>query len=73
MRGLPETEWDKKTVHEVMLPVDDSFFIPAKASLEFATSKIQATPLHHLAVIDNDGIIVGYLSPKDLNIEMVTT
>ncbi len=73
LRGLPESEWDKKTVREVMLPVDDSFFIPAKASLEFATSKIKATPLHHLAVIDNDGIIVGYLSPKDLNIEMVTT
>ncbi len=73
LRGLPETEWDKKTVREVMLPVDESFFIPAKASLEFATSKIKATPLHHLAVIDNDGIVVGYLSPKDLNLELATT
>ena len=70
LRGLPEAEWHKKTVREVMLPVNDSLFVPAKASLEFATSKIKATPLHHLAVIDNDGIVVGYLSPKDLNIEM---
>ena len=50
LRGLPETEWDKKTVREVMLPVNDTFFVPAKASLEFATSKIKATPLHHLAI-----------------------
>ena len=73
LRGLPETEWDKKTVREVMLPVNDTFFVPAKASLEFATSKIKATPLHRLAVIDGDGIVVGYLSPKDLNLELVTT
>jgi Zn-dependent protease/CBS domain-containing protein len=70
LRGLPEGEWHQKTVREVMLPVDESFFVPAKASLEFATSKIKATPLHHLAVIDNDGIVVGYLSPKDLNLEI---
>ena len=73
LRGLPEDEWHKKTVREVMLPVNDSFFVPAKASLEFATSKIKATPLHHLAVIDNDGIVVGYLSPKDLNLETAIT
>ena len=70
LRGLPENEWHQKTVREVMLPVNDSFFVPAKASLEFATSKIKTTPLHRLAVINNDGIVVGYLSPKDLNLEM---
>ena len=66
MRVLPQEAWDKTIVREVMQPIDDSLFVPMRASLEHATKKLKESPLHRLAVIDGDGFLVGYLSPTDL-------
>ncbi len=66
LRAVPESDWDKTIVRDVMQPVDDSLFVPMKASIEHATSKLKASPLQYLAVIDGDGILVGSLSAAEL-------
>lgn len=66
LRTVPESEWGKTIVRDVMQPVDDSFFVPMKASIEHAANKLKASPLQYLAVIDGDGILVGSLSAAEL-------
>lgn len=66
LRAIPESNWDKTIVRDVMQPVDDSLFVPMKASIEHATKKLKASPLRYLAVIDGDGFLVGSLSAADL-------
>lgn len=66
LRAVPESDWGKTIVRDVMHPVDDSLFVPMKASIEHATSKLKASPLQYLAVIDGDGILVGSLSAAEL-------
>jgi Zn-dependent protease/CBS domain-containing protein len=66
LRTIPETEWDKIIVREVMQPVDDSLFVSMKASIEYATRKLHATPQRYLAVLDSEGFVVGSLSAAEL-------
>jgi Zn-dependent protease len=66
LRAVPEGDWEKTIVRDVMQPVDDSLFVPMKASIEHATNKLKASPLRYLAVIDSDGFLVGSLSAADL-------
>lgn len=66
LRAVPEGNWETTIVRDVMQPVDDSLFIPMKASIEHAAKKLKASPLNYLAVIDNDGILVGSLSAAEL-------
>ena len=66
LRALPESEWSTTVVREVMQPVDDSLFVPVKASIEHAAKKLHASRLKYLAVIDNEGILVGSLSAAEL-------
>lgn len=66
LKELPEDRWPHTLIREVMLPVDDSLFITARASVEHAASKLKTSRLRHLAVIDSDGLVVGFLSDADL-------
>jgi Zn-dependent protease/CBS domain-containing protein len=67
LKELPREAWASTTVAEVMLPVDDSLFVTARASVEHAAVKLRASRLSHLAVIDGDGLLVGHLSAAELN------
>ena len=66
LRAVPETDWEKTIVRDVMQPVNDALFVSMKASIEHATKKLKASPQHYLAVIDSDGFLVGSLSTADL-------
>lgn len=66
LRAVPETEWATTAVRDVMQPVDDSAFVSMKASIEHATKKLYASPQRYLAVIDNEGYLVGSLSATEL-------
>ncbi len=66
LRALPEEKWSQTTVSTMMQPVDDSLFVTAQASLQHAAQKLNASAASHLAVIDGNGILVGYLSAADL-------
>jgi Zn-dependent protease len=66
LREVPEAEWERVTIREVMQPVDDSLFVNARTSVAHAATKLRDNPFRHLAVIDSDGLLVGYLSARDL-------
>jgi Zn-dependent protease/CBS domain-containing protein len=66
LRAVPREEWERLAIHDVMQPVDETLFVPVRASLEYAAQKLKASPYRHLAVVDGDGLLVGYLSPGDL-------
>jgi len=49
-----------------MEPINDSLFIPVRASLERAAHMLKDNEFGHLAVVDGNGILIGYLSQRDL-------
>ena len=66
LRALPQAQWEKVVVSEVMEPVDDSHFITARASLEYAARRLKASHLSQLAVLDSEGVLVGSLSQTEI-------
>jgi CBS domain-containing protein len=66
LREEPREKWERLTVGEVMNPIDDSLFITARASVDHARHKLKMNSLGFLAVIDQDGLLIGHLSAKDL-------
>jgi CBS domain-containing protein len=66
LRETPCKDWEQLAVRDVMEPVDDSLFVPVRASIEHAARKLKANRLDHLAVVDGDGLLIGYLSAADL-------
>ena len=66
LREVPREDWDRLAVSEVMEPVSDDLFIAVRASLEHAGRKLKSSPFGHLAVVDADGMLVGYVSVSDL-------
>lgn len=67
LKALPQPAWEKTAIREVMEPVDESHFIPARASLAYAVRKLKASPTQQLAVLDNDGLLVGSLTKAELD------
>ncbi|MGH9765850.1 MAG: M50 family metallopeptidase, partial [Blastocatellia bacterium] len=66
LRKKPQEKWEKLTVGEVMEPIDESLFITVRASIEHARRKLKMNSLGFLAVIDQDGRLIGHLNAKDL-------
>lgn len=66
LREEPKEKWERMTIGEVMKPIDESLFITVRASVEHAKSKLSANSFGFLAVIDQDGLLVGHLNSKDL-------
>jgi Zn-dependent protease/CBS domain-containing protein len=66
LRDEPQEKWERLTVGEVMKPIDESLFITVRASVEHARHKLNMNSLGFLAVIDQDGLLIGHLSAKDL-------
>jgi Zn-dependent protease/predicted transcriptional regulator len=66
LREVPKEKWEEIRVREVMEPIADDLFITARASIEHAEHKLNINNLGYLAVVDSDGLLVGYLSKHDL-------
>jgi len=66
LREEPQEKWERLTIGEVMNPIDESLFITVRASLEHARHKLNMNSLGFLAVIDQDGLLIGHLNAKDL-------
>ena len=66
LREEPQDKWEKLTIGEVMKPIDESLFINVRASIEHARRKLKMNSLGFLAVIDQDGFLIGHLNAKDL-------
>jgi Zn-dependent protease/CBS domain-containing protein len=66
LREEPQEKWERLTIGEVMNPIDESLFITVRASVEHARYKLNMNSLGFLAVIDQDGLLIGHLNAKDL-------
>jgi CBS domain-containing protein len=66
LRKEPREKWERLTVREVMNPIDESLFITVRASVEHARHKLKMNNLGFLAVIDQDGLLIGHLNANDL-------
>jgi len=66
LREVPREDWDRLAISEVMEPVNDDLFVAVRASLEHAGRKLRSSPFGHLAVVDADGMLIGYVSLRDI-------
>jgi Zn-dependent protease len=66
LREEPQEKWERLTIGEVMNPIDESLFITVRASVDHARHKLNMNSLGFLAVIDQDGLLIGHLNAKDL-------
>jgi CBS domain-containing protein len=66
LRQVPKENWEQLIVRDVMEPIDDSLFVTVRASVEHARHKLAVNDLGFLAVIDQDGLLIGYLNAADL-------
>jgi Zn-dependent protease/CBS domain-containing protein len=66
LREEPREKWERLTIGEVMTPIDESLFITVRASVEHARHKLKMNSLGFLAVIDQDGLLIGHLNARDL-------
>ncbi|MGH9844072.1 MAG: site-2 protease family protein [Blastocatellia bacterium] len=66
LRELPREDWPQTRVSDVMEPISEDLFIPARASLEHAEHKLKTNALGFLAVIDQDGLLIGQLTDADV-------
>ena len=66
LREKPQDRWEKMTISDVMEPIDESLFITVQASIEHARRKLKMNSLGFLAVIDQNGLLIGHLNTRDL-------
>ncbi len=69
LRELPPERWDQTVIRDVMEPISDDLFITARASIEHAQRKLKENEMGFLAVIDQDGFLIGHLNASDLELE----
>ena len=67
LKEVPREDWSILEAREVMRPVDASMFISANAPLPQAQTMLAANGLGRAVVLDSDGLIVGYVSLRDVN------
>ncbi|HKO60869.1 MAG TPA: site-2 protease family protein [Pyrinomonadaceae bacterium] len=61
LKELPREQWSKTAIRSVMRPVNSSFFVSSSTTLESANVLMKQNGLGSVAVIDNDGVLVGFL------------
>jgi CBS domain-containing protein len=66
LRELPREKWERTIVRDVMAPITDEMFITARASIEHAQHKLNLNKIGFLAVIDQDGLLIGSLNANDI-------
>jgi Zn-dependent protease/CBS domain-containing protein len=66
LRELPREEWERMIIRDVMEPITEDLFITARASIEHAQRKLSVNQLGYLAVIDQEGFLVGSLNAADI-------
>lgn len=66
LRELPREDWERTIIRDVMEPITEDLFITARASIEHAQRKLTVNQRGFLAVIDQDGFLVGSLNASDI-------
>ena len=66
LKRVPREEWSKLEARDVMRPVDASMFVTSSSTLAQARQSLEAGQMERAAVLDGNGWIVGYVTPRDL-------
>ena len=66
IKEVPQQEWSRVRIADVMRPVDDTLFLLPQSSLASARAKLSQNGLGAAGVIDDNGYLVGYVSLKDI-------
>jgi Zn-dependent protease len=61
LKRAPRERWREVRLCEVMRPVTPEMFVMAQMPLERAQEALQRNGVQSLAVLDNDGLLVGFL------------
>ena len=67
LKQVPRDEWAGLEAREVMRPVDASMFINASTPIPQAQSILSTNGLGRAVVLDSNGLIVGYVSMRDVS------
>lgn len=67
LKQVPREEWSRLEARDVMRPVDASMFIDVNMPIRQARSVLSNNALGRAVVLDPNGLIVGYVSLRDLN------
>jgi len=66
LKRVPRDQWSGLEAREVMRPVDTSMFISSTAPISQVQSLLSTNGLGRAVVLDSNGLIVGYVSLKDV-------
>lgn len=66
LRDIPKEKWNKIKVSEVMEPISSDLFVTVKSMLGPAIQKLSANSIGYLAVIDQDGYLIGDIFEIDI-------
>jgi Zn-dependent protease/predicted transcriptional regulator len=66
LKQVPRDQWSNLEAREVMRPVDASMFISANTPIPQVQSVLSTNGLGRAVVLDSNGLIVGYVSLKDV-------
>lgn len=67
LKPVPRDDWSRLEAREVMRPVDGSMFMNASTTMADARSIVSNNGLGHAVVLDSNGLIVGYVSLRDVD------
>jgi len=67
LKQVPREDWPRLEAREVMRPVDSTMFINASTPIPQAQSMLAANGLGRAVVLDSNGLIVGYVSLRDVS------
>lgn len=67
LKQVPREEWSRLEAREVMRPVDASMFLDANTPIPEAQSMLSNNRLGRAVVLDSNGLIVGYVSLRDVS------
>ena len=66
LKSLPRERWSEKCARDVMRPVGPQMFVEPSATIARARELMQTNGLESVAVVDNDGQLVGFLQNGQL-------
>jgi Zn-dependent protease len=67
LKQVPRERWSDLTAAQVMRPVDDSMFVAAAVPVAEARARLASNGLGRAVVLDSNGLIVGYVSLRDID------
>lgn len=67
LRAIPQETWAKILLSEVMEPVHAAVFVSHQTPLGELETLLTRNGLGHAAVLDRDGLVIGYVSLSDVH------